>query len=96
MARKIRNADELKKAIEEDDLQDKLASPHHKMSVREYARAKRIQPQLVYYYIRRGYIKEEACGECGRKVIDVESAEEYFALRDSKDPRQAKSGPDAD
>jgi hypothetical protein len=60
-----------------------------KMSVIEYARYKsrvtgtKVQPQLVYYYLRTGKIKEEIC-ICGRKVIDVQSADEYFAKRDAK------------
>ena len=48
-----------------------------KLSVRDYARKHKIQPQLLYYYIRRGYIKEEDC-VCGRPVIDVESADKYL------------------
>lgn len=95
-----RNADELQALIEGDELQDKLDiavngdpefGPPPKMSVREYARLKGLQPQLVYYYIRRGYIKEEPCSECGRKVIDVISAEEYLASKEKDDPRRAQN-----
>jgi hypothetical protein len=88
----IRNGDDLEAAI----LADELADAHElalegsiKMSVREYAKYKSkvtgtiVQPQLIYYYIRTGKIKEEPC-ICGRKVIDVKSADEFFAKRDAK------------
>lgn len=86
MADSIRNAEDLEAAI----LADELADAHEaaldgtvKMSVREYAKFKKMQPQLIYYYLRTGKIKEEAC-ICGRKVIDVASADEFFAKAEAK------------
>lgn len=92
MARMLRNADELQAAIEADELEDQmeLAATEPglvKMSVREYAKARKLQPQLVYYYIRRGYIDEGKC-ICGRKVIDVASADEYLASKANNDPNR--------
>lgn len=40
-------------------------------------------PQLVYYYIRTGVIKDERCA-CGRKVVDVHSAREALETKESK------------
>jgi hypothetical protein len=90
--RYVGGIDDLEAAI----LADELADAHEaalqgtvKMSVREYSKFKSLmtgtiwQPQLIYYYIRTGKIKEEPC-ICGRKVIDVRSADEFFAARDTK------------
>lgn len=84
--RKISSPEDLERAILEDELQDAHEMALNgtvKMSVREYARFKGEQPQLIYYYIRNGYILEEPC-ICGRKVIDVKSADDYLAARDAK------------
>ena len=51
---------------------------HAKTSVKKYAAARQLQPQLVYYYIRKGYIQEVECECCGTKVIDVAQADEYL------------------
>lgn len=90
----IRNTDDLIKAIEADELADKLEAAAQgliSMSVQEYARAHNIQPQRIYYYIRRGRIKLHACGECGRKVIDIADADVIFkspdpVVLDSEEP----------
>lgn len=83
----INNADDLQKAIEADELADKLDAARSdtdqiSMSVQEYAKAHGIQPQLIYYYIRRKRIKLHPCGECGRKVIDVRDADAIFVKQD--------------
>lgn len=91
MAKVIRSGEDLQAAI----LEDELADAHElalegtaKMSVREYAKFKKMQPQLIYYYLRTGALKEEAC-VCGRKVIDVSHADAFFASREAK--RRANS-----
>lgn len=48
-----------------------------KMTVKNYADARGLTPQLVHYYIRQGYITTEACDCCGTKVIDVRQADSY-------------------
>jgi hypothetical protein len=48
-----------------------------KLSPREYGLLRGIKPQLVYYYIRTGKLELEHC-ICGRKVIDVAAADEFF------------------
>jgi hypothetical protein len=87
----IRNVDDLQEAIRQDELQDAHEQAHQgvtKMSVREYAAYKKIKdPQLLYYYIRRGYIKTEVC-ICGRKVIDVASADSFLAEKTAKERAQ--------
>lgn len=48
-----------------------------KMPVTEYARKRNLQAQLVYYYIRTGKLPDEDC-ICGRRVVDVKAADEFF------------------
>ena len=48
-----------------------------KLSPRDYGKLRGISPQLVYYHIREGHIKWSHC-ECGRKVIVIDEADEYF------------------
>jgi hypothetical protein len=81
-----KDIDGLLAAMEADELQDAhdaALDGTAKMSVREYAKFKDMAPQLVYYYIRTGKLKEEVC-ICGRKVLDVKLADELFAKRDAK------------
>lgn len=87
--RRAKDADDLQRMIEEDELLDQMELG--KMSPIEYARAKGIQPQLVYYYIRSGHIKVEVC-VCGRKVIDVPSADAYLADKGQKEKVKGLDG----
>jgi predicted site-specific integrase-resolvase len=50
------------------------------MTIREYAQARNVAPQMVYYYIKRGKITPHTC-TCGRKVIDVEEADKVLVPR---------------
>lgn len=80
------NTDDFIAQARADELQDKLQAAHDgiiKMSVREYATARGMQPQLVYYYVRKGYINQDPC-ICGRMVIDVKSADAYLAEKEAK------------
>lgn len=78
------NHDELMRQIETDELRDK-ADHVTKLTPVEYARARPgLQAQLVYYYIRTGKIKRETC-ICGRNVIDIKAADEFFASKDKKE-----------
>jgi uncharacterized protein (DUF39 family) len=79
------NFDELKKLIEQDELE--VEGHDAKMTVIDYARARKMQPQLVYHYIRSGRLKQEKC-VCGRWVLDVKGAEEFFEALEAK--RKAK------
>ena len=92
--RDIANTDDLIKAIEADELEDHLEAAAQglvSMSVQEYARARKIQPQLIYYYIRRNRIRVKPCGECGRKVIDVKDADAIFVKEDPSDRESGSS-----
>lgn len=53
-----------------------------KATVKRFAETHKMQPQLVHYYIRKGYILEEECPCCGSKVIDVEAAEQYIQSKE--------------
>lgn len=50
------------------------------MPIRAYAEFKKVRPQLVYYWLRRGYIEDERCA-CGRRIIDVARANEALSSR---------------
>jgi len=54
-----------------------------KMTVIEYARERGLQPQNLYYHVRVGNIKQENC-ICGRKVIDVASADAFLKEKAAK------------
>ena len=64
-----------------DDLIRQMAADEHegatKLKPIKYGRLRGIQPQLVYYHIRKGHIKEEQC-LCGDTVIDVDLADQFF------------------
>jgi hypothetical protein len=79
------------KSDEELELEDiaEQAEEVGKLSPREYAKLRKITPQLVYYYLRTGKIKEERC-ICGRKVIDVATADSYLASQ--QEARRVRSG----
>ena len=64
--------DELMAAMERDEMEGAT-----KLSPRDYGKFRGISPQLVYYHIRQGKLKKETC-QCGRSVIDVNSADEFF------------------
>jgi hypothetical protein len=84
------NMDDFLARVRHDEMLDELESARDgrtKMSVREYALARGIQPQLVYYYVRQGYIDTEDC-ICGRLVIDIKSADEYLAAKAEKDKKR--------
>lgn len=84
------NTDDFLARVAADELADKLeaaANGQIKMSVREYAIARGLQPQLVYYYVRQGYIQTEDC-ICGRLVIDVKSADTYLSEKAAKDAKR--------
>jgi hypothetical protein len=68
--------DELIAAMERDE-----AEGATKLSPREYGQWRGIKPQLVYYYIRTHKLELERC-ICGRNVIDVQKADEFFKKGD--------------
>jgi hypothetical protein len=66
------STDQFIAAMEMEDLED--AS---KCSPRDYGKLRGIAPQLVYYHIRNGKIDKEKC-ICGRSVIDIDKADQFF------------------
>jgi hypothetical protein len=66
------STDELVAAMERDE-----AEGAEFLSPREFAQLIGVQPQLVYYYIRQGKIEAMPC-ICGRKVVNVAAAREFF------------------
>lgn len=54
-----------------------------KLSPVDYGKLRGIAPQLVYYHIRAKHITTEHCN-CGRKVIDVQEADEFFKELEAK------------
>jgi len=64
-------------AIEEMRLGDLEGAS--KMAPIPYAKSRGIYPQKVYAAIRNHKVVPEHCS-CGRTVVDVEAADEYFKL----------------
>lgn len=67
------DTDDLIAQMERDDLD---GPP--KLSPVDYGRLRGIAPQLVYYHIKAKHITVSRC-DCGRRVIDVKEADDYFA-----------------
>lgn len=61
-----------------------------KLSPVDYGKLRGIAPQLVYYHIRQEHIPTEYCN-CGRRVIDVQKVDEFFASLEAK-KNQKKGG----
>lgn len=69
------NMDEVARQMELDELSDaRLLTP------RDFAKLYGCEPQLVYYYIRRGKIEIERC-DCGRKCVVVVDATKFMDER---------------
>lgn len=64
------------------DLEDQVETVG-KLTPREYARLRYMTPQNVHYHIRNKHIEVEIC-VCGRKVIDVQKADEYFGFTNTQ------------
>jgi RecA-family ATPase len=69
---KVLSTDELMRQMELDEFEGAT-----KVSPRDYGKLRGIAPQLVYYHIREGHITWTHC-ECGRRVILIKEADEYF------------------
>lgn len=54
------------------------------LTPREYAKLRKMAPQLVYYYIRNKAIEVEIC-QCGRKVINVAKTDVILEERRRKE-----------
>jgi hypothetical protein len=81
---RVLTTDEILAAMERDE-----AEGAAKLSPREYALLRGMKPQLVYYYIRKRKLTLEQC-ICGRNVIDVALADQFFKL--SKETDDAPDG----
>ena len=46
--------------------------------VRDFAKARKLDPQHVYYYIRNGRITQQPCPCCGSTVINLKEAADLF------------------
>jgi hypothetical protein len=77
------NMDELFAKMEADELEGAVL-----LSPKDFAKMIQVSPQLVYYHIRAGHIKKRTC-LCGRSVINVEEAKEFW------DKLKGKGKPDA-
>lgn len=80
----MENLDEFMQRLEEDEKEEQRL-----MSFRDYAKHRKMAPQLLYYHLRNtkgfwGYV--ESC-ECGRRCIVVKEADEFFDAREAKKPK---------
>ena|SRR6266480_7872356 len=76
MADEPQGIDAFIRQAEADERLDK-AETLKKLTPIEYARLRGKVPQIIYYHIRNHHLETEIC-QCGRKVIDVATADEYF------------------
>lgn len=81
MASEPLSTDELLKAMERDDLEDR-SRIYPLMKVIDYAKMMGEQPQLWYYYIRTRKLKKQPCPMCGNETISVEEANAFRRERD--------------
>jgi hypothetical protein len=72
------NTDELFAQMMQDELEDAK-----KLRPIEYAKLRGLYAQHVYRYIRQGKLPVEVC-QCGRKVVDIEVADEVFKVGRSR------------
>jgi hypothetical protein len=72
MAEEVLSTEQFIQAMELEDLEDAT-----KCSPRDYGKLRGIAPQLVYYHIRNGKVDKERC-ICGRSVIDIDKADQFF------------------
>lgn len=70
--------DDLIRRMQLDELEDKATTTTHLTPI-EYARARGMAPQRVYYAIRNHKLETEYC-QCGRKVISIEKADAHFKI----------------
>jgi hypothetical protein len=75
--------DDLEPDFELEDIAEQ-AREVGKLTPIEYAKLHNISPQLIYYHIRNKHLELEYC-ICGRKVLDVKTADEYFGPRELAD-----------
>jgi len=54
--------------VARDELLDK-GFYYSMLPVREFARMMKVAPQLIYYRVRTGKIKQHTCTECGREGL---------------------------
>lgn len=87
--------DDFIRQMAEDELLDKVETTTHATPI-EYARARGMMPQKVYYALRnhRDKLNTKQC-QCGRKVLDIRAADNYFGFDDAENeddtevPRQS-------
>lgn len=48
-----------------------------KLSPRDYGKLRGIAPQLVYYHLRQENLNWDHC-DCGRRVIVIDEADQFF------------------
>lgn len=79
--------DDLFRQMEADELSDKIELTTHATPI-EYAKSRSMAPQKVYYALRNhgDKLKTEHC-KCGRRVLDIELADDYFGFKDDETTR---------
>lgn len=81
--------DQLFEQMQRDELLDSPLAEAGKATPRDYAKMHGIQPQRLYYYIRRGNLATSLC-DCGRKVISIKEADDLLAAQEEKQKRKGK------
>ena len=71
--------DDFLKQIQEDEQEDRIRQ-QTKATPIDYARSRSITPQKVYASLRNHKLAKHQC-ECGRKVIDIQEADELYGFK---------------
>lgn len=70
-----------------DEIRDQ-ANVVGKLTPRDFAKLHDVAPQLIYYHIRNKHLKLEYCA-CGRKVLDVKTANAFMETKAEARRRKA-------
>jgi len=65
------------------------------LTPREYAKARGMNPQLLYYYMRTGAVKSEFC-KCGRRVVNVKETDEALQTKAATRGKVLDTRPDTE
>jgi hypothetical protein len=84
--------DDFLRQVAADELEDKAETVTH-LPVIEYARLRGMTPQKVYYTLRnhKKQLQTETC-KCGRQVLCIEKADEYFKIKKATDVEAEEDG----
>ena len=84
------NIDDLIEQIQADELRDGLEE-HEFVSIGDFARAHRVRPQLVHYYIKAGKLRRVECC-CGQLRLVTKEANAFWEMLSKEPPTNQEEG----